>query len=184
MPTAATIADSAYSRVTKDLMLILARRPAAADCLKSAPDVITVMSRRPPTRQIANFPLWVGTAAVLDAPRSVCELGIAAVVCVAPELLPQQWPRDLTFVRTPLSDDGENAQDTLRRAVEIVSGLIADSVPTLIVCSMGHSRSIAVAAAAIAACEGAEPDEVLRRITTGQPADVSPALWNALKRVH
>jgi len=141
------------------------------------------MSRSPPIRKIADSPLWIGPSVVLNDPRGVCELGIAAVVCVAPELLPQQWPRDLTVVRTPLSDDGENAPDPLRRAVEIVSGLIADSVPTLVVCSMGYSRSIAVAAAAIAACEDAEPDDILRRIAVTMPADISPALWESLNRI-
>jgi hypothetical protein len=140
-------------------------------------------SCRPTIRNLAGDRLWIGPSAVLADPRSVCDLGIQAVVCVAPEPLPQRWPRDLTFVRIPLSDDGENAPDSLRRAVEIVSGLIADSVPTLVVCSMGHSRSIAVAASALAACEDAAPDAVLRRIATGQAADVSPALWDALKRI-
>lgn len=141
------------------------------------------MSRRPPLRKISDRQLWTGPFAVLDDPRAVCELGIEAIVCVAAEPLPERWPRDLIYVRIPLGDDGNNPPGALRRTVEVLSGLIRDSVPTLVVCSMGHSRSIAVAAAALAACEGAAPDDVLRRITTGQPADVSPALWAALKRI-
>ena len=140
------------------------------------------MSQALPVRPIAGYRLWTGPSAVLNDPRAVCDLGIEAVVCVAPEPLPERWPRELTFLRIPLND-GENAPGSLRRAVDIVQGLSRDAVPTLLVCSMGHSRSIAVAAAAIAACESAQPDEVLQRITAARPADVSPVLWDSLKRI-
>lgn len=179
----ATIADLTYSLDHKDVMVNCDLQVAAAVCLNFAPDVINMMSHPPLIREIVDSPLWIGPSAVLDDPRSVCDRGIEAVVCVAPEPLPQRWPRDLTYIRVPLSDDGENAAESLHRAVEITSGLITGGVPTLTVCSMGHSRSIAIAAAAIAACEGAAPDDVLRRITAQMPADISPALWDSLKRI-
>lgn len=153
-----------------------------SECVSLATDVVIVMSPPPSLSHVSQYRLWTGPSAVLDDPGAVCALGVEAVVCVAPEPLPQRWPRELIYLRIPLND-GENAPVALRRVVDIVQGLIRDAVPTLVVCSMGHSRSIAVAAAAIAACESADADEVLQRITAGRPADVSPLLWDAFKRI-
>jgi len=45
------------------------------------------------------------------------------------------------------------------------------------------SRSPAVAAVAVG-LENVEPaEEVLKRFLTGRPADVSPGLWDQLKRI-
>lgn len=162
--------------------MITGCKPIPSDCVSLATDVVMVMSQPLSVSHVSGYRLWTGPSAVLSDPRAICALGVEAVVCVAPEPLPERWPRELIYLRIPLND-GENAPGSLRRALDIVHGLIGDAVPTLIVCSMGHSRSIAVAAAAIAACESADPDEVLRRITAGRPADVSPLLWDAFKRI-
>ncbi|HSQ58804.1 MAG TPA: hypothetical protein VLM40_23995, partial [Gemmata sp.] len=64
-----------------------------------------------------------------------------------------------------------------------VEGLVRLKVPTLGACDAGMSRSVVIAAAALWNRTSHEsPDDVLRRIAEGGPADVHPALWNDLKR--
>jgi hypothetical protein len=72
------------------------------------------MSQQPPARVVPGYRLWIAPSAVLDDPRAICDLEVEAVVCVAPETLPADWPRDLTYVRISLADDGKSCADALR----------------------------------------------------------------------
>lgn len=152
----------------------------AQSVVKPVARVVSLMSPTPSIRRIPTHRLWIAASAALDNPATVFATGIEAVVCVAAERLPDPWPRDLLFLRCPISDDGENDPRAVERAVEIVAGLIADDVPTLLVCSQGRSRSVAIAAAAIARHEESASDLVLQRIAAGQPTDVSAGLWTSV----
>jgi protein-tyrosine phosphatase len=134
--------------------------------------------------QIANYPLWIGHAGDGCDYQRLLGLGIRAVVQLAVEEPPLRPPRELLYLRFPLNDGVENPTDLLTLAVSSLASLIALSVPTLACCGAGMSRSPAVAAFALSLFMGEPPEEVLKRIVSGRPGDVSPGLWSELSRIQ
>lgn len=124
--------------------------------------------------------LWIGNALEARDLTQVLELGIEALVDLAIEEPPVSLVRELTCCRIPLLDGEGNSPEKLRLAVKTVASLIRAQTSTLVACGAGMSRSPAIAAAAIAMAEKANPEEVLQRIVAGFPHDVSPALWQDL----
>ena len=86
-------------------------------------------------------------------------------------------PRDLIACRFPLLDGVGNRPELLALAVRTVAGLLAAEVPTLVCCSAGMSRSLAVLAAVLAWVNHEPPQDCLKRIAAHHPSDVSPGLW-------
>ena len=97
--------------------------------------------------------------------------------------LPLQPPREFIYCRIPLLDGSGNDSGLLQLAVSSVATLLQYEVPTLICCAAGMSRSPAIAAAAIAMNENLDLDECLRRVAKFRVADVSPGLWEDVRRV-
>jgi hypothetical protein len=128
-------------------------------------------------RRIEGYPLWIGTARDARAIKEVLDAGIEAVVDLAMLCEPVKPPRELVYLRFPMVDGGGNPPWLIRAAVQAVEGLVRLGVPTLVACDGGMSRSVALWSPT-----GSSPDEVLRRITEGGPADVHPALWADVKR--
>jgi protein-tyrosine phosphatase len=108
---------------------------------------------------------------------------VQAVVDLAASEPPASFPRDIIYCRVPLCDGAENTAAVLQLAVSTTVALVRAKVPTLVACSMGMSRSPAVAAAALAEIENCRPDEVLTRIAKSGPLDVDTALWRDLQRL-
>ncbi|MHB8899994.1 MAG: dual specificity protein phosphatase family protein [Thermoguttaceae bacterium] len=127
-------------------------------------------------RRVVSDRLWIGNA--LDARNitGVLELGIAAIIDLAIEEPPIQFPRDVIYCRFPLLDGSGNEPAILRAAIEATATFIASRIPTLVACGAGMSRSPAVVAAAIAIAEGTVLSDVLSKLTAGYPHDVSPGL--------
>ena len=134
-------------------------------------------------RRVEPYRLWVGHAGDSRSFRTLFEVGIRAVVQLAVEEPPLAPPRELTLVRVPVADGGGNDQNLLRLAITALATLIRSEVPTLVCCSAGMSRSPAIIAAALSSVESASPEDCLRRVACGAPADVSPALWEEIKAV-
>lgn len=134
-------------------------------------------------RSIIPDLLWIGNASDLRDVRAVLSYGIRAVIDLAANEPPVQFPRDIAYCRLPLSDGSGNDLPLLRLAVHSTAEFVRARVPTLVACSAGMSRSPAVVAAALALVENQEPDDALRRIALGGPHDVAPALWSEIKRV-
>ncbi len=84
------------------------------------------------------------------------------------------------LVRFPLLDGPGNAPELLRLAVETLASLIKLPLATLVCCSMGLSRSPALAAMALARASGSDPRAQLDRVAKIRPLDVSPGLWRSL----
>jgi hypothetical protein len=126
--------------------------------------------------------LWIGNALDLRDVRGVLSLGIRAVIDLAANEPPVQYPRDIAYCRFPLSDGTENDPAILRLAVHSTAEFVKARMPTLVACSAGMSRSPAIVAAALALVEGKPPDDVLRRIASSGPHDVAPGLWFDVKR--
>ncbi|MFL5329027.1 MAG: dual specificity protein phosphatase family protein [Gemmataceae bacterium] len=132
-------------------------------------------------REIQNRCLWLGHAGDLRDPAAVLSVGISAVVELADSEPPAAFPRDVIHCRFPLSDGGENAQWLLGLAVETVAALLKSKVLTLVCCSAGLSRSVAIAAAAISAVESRPLAECLTLVARRGPADVSPNFWHQIQ---
>ncbi len=134
-------------------------------------------------RRIESYPLWIGTARDARDISAVLDAGIEAVVDLAKMCEPVRPTRELVYLRFPLVDGAGNPPWLVCTVVHAVEGLVRLGVPTLVACDGGMSRSLVIAAAAMWFRTPKDtPDEVLRRVATGGPADVHPALWADVKR--
>lgn len=139
--------------------------------------------KRSIVNQIQPYKLWVGHAGDARAFHEVFDRGIKAVVQLAIEEPPLHPPRELVYLRFPLLDGSGNDPAILQLAVRSVASLVEGGTPTLVCCGGGMSRSPAVAAAALSVVEDADVEQRLRRVTQSHPADVSPGLWDELRRL-
>lgn len=133
-------------------------------------------------REVLPNVLWIGNAIEARDVSGVLLHGIQAVVDLAIEEKPAAFPRDILYCRVPLNDGAGNRPEFLRTAVEVAMQLIATKCPTLICCGAGMSRSPAVAAMAIARLRREPAEKVLLEIAKNGPHDVSPLLWDELRR--
>jgi protein-tyrosine phosphatase len=126
--------------------------------------------------QLTPHSLWLGHAGDLSNVSQVLAIGIEAVLELADSEPPAKLPREIIHLRIPLSDGGDNPPVRLHLAVESVTTLLQNRIFTLVACSAGMSRSVAVTAAALARVEGKAVQEILARISKNHPIDVSPLL--------
>jgi protein-tyrosine phosphatase len=124
----------------------------------------------------------LGHAGDLRDARAILAAGVAAVVELADSESFAVLPRDLVRCRFPLSDGGDNPPWLLRLASEAIAALLRASVPVLVCCSAGLSRSICVAAGGVALAEGRPLTEALSVVVGSGPADVSPRLLGQLQQ--
>ena len=134
-------------------------------------------------RAIVPDRLWIGNARDVRDVQATLSLGVRAIIDLAANESPIQYPRDIAYCRLPLHDRAENDAAILRLAVLSTVEFARARVPTLVACSAGMSRSPAIVAAALALVERQSADDVLLRIASDGPHDVAPALWADIKRV-
>lgn len=127
-------------------------------------------------REVISGTLWIGNALDARDVTGVLGLGVTAIIDLAIEEPPIQYPRDVVYCRFPLIDGSGNQPTILRAAVETTATFIKSGTPTLVACGAGMSRSPAVVAAAMSALEAGTLPKALGRLTAGQPHDVSPSL--------
>jgi len=132
-------------------------------------------------RQVTGRKLFLGHAGDLRYPRAVLAAGIEAVVELADSEQMAALARDLVRCRFPLSDGGINPPWLLRMAADSVAALVRAGVPTMVCCGNGMSRSVCIAAGAVAVVEARPLDEALRVVVGAGPADVSPGLYAQLR---
>ena len=89
-------------------------------------------------REIIPTRLWIGNAMDARNVTGVLGLGIAAVVDLAIEEPPIQFPRDVVYCRFPLIDGTGNQPAVLRVAIDTVAYFIASRTPTLVACGAGN----------------------------------------------
>ena len=121
--------------------------------------------------------LWLGHAGDVRDVRPLMESGIAAVVDLAINEPQPRLPREMVYCRFPLVDGEGNRAELLRLAIDTLAVLLRSRIPTLVYCSAGMSRSLAVAAAAWAAVHGFTPSHSLLVLSKSCAHDVSPTLW-------
>ena len=139
-------------------------------------------------RELLPELLWIGNAIEARNIPGVLRHGVHAVIDLAMEERPIQFPRDIVYCRFPLIDGSGNVPVILCAAVEVTARFIAAKVPTLVFCSAGMSRSPAIVAAAVAIVDREPLVSAVRWVTAGSPHDVSPGLLKdvaeACKNVH
>ncbi len=134
-------------------------------------------------REIIPGRLWIGNVGDARDPAKVLDADVAALVNLAAEELPPTLPRDILYCHFPLVDGPGNPPGILKIAVDTVISLLREEVPTLVYCGAGMSRSVAMAAAAVAWWRGDPLEKTLAMLTDVVPHDVSPAFWGDLKGV-
>jgi hypothetical protein len=134
-------------------------------------------------RQIGSHPLWIGHSGDACDYRSLFDCGIRAVVDLAAEQPPLAPPRELIYCRFPIQDGSENAPELLYLTVNTVAGVLSWGIPTLVCCGAGMSRSPAIGAAALALWLNEPADHCLADVKGQGPSDVSPGLWQSLKKL-
>lgn len=127
-------------------------------------------------RNFSGTSLWVGHVGDLRNISSVYEAEIEAIVEVADSEPRAILPRDFVRCRFPLSDGGENPTWILRLACDTVVSMLTEGINVLVCCSLGMNRSVCLASAALAKFRSEPFEEVLLRVATSGPADVSPGL--------
>jgi len=132
--------------------------------------------------QIEPYQLWIGHAGDGRDFQQALDRGIRAIVQLAIAELPLQPPREFVYCRIPLLDGSGNDPGLLQLAINSVATLLQQGTPTLVCCGAGMSRSPAIVAAAISRVEHADVDECLERVTAHHVADISPGLWEDVRR--
>ena len=127
--------------------------------------------------------LYLGNALDARDLRRLYEQQIAAVIDLALEEPPAQLGREIVYCRFPLIDGGGNPDWLLRAATETTLQLLNQSVPALVACSGGMSRSPAIVAGVLSLAHGRAPAECLLELVRGQPHEVSPPLWAEVERL-
>jgi hypothetical protein len=134
-------------------------------------------------RRIGSHPLWIGHAGDARDHRPLFDAGIRALVDLAAEQAPLTPPRELIYCRFPIQDGSGNVPEVLYLTVNTVAALLSWGVPTLVCCGAGMSRSPAVGAAALALWLNEPADRCLAEVKGQGPGDVSPGLWQSLKKL-
>ncbi len=75
-------------------------------------------------REVITEKLWIGNAFDARDISGVLDLGIAAIVDLAMEELPIQFPRDVVYCRFPLIDGAGNQPAVLRTAIETIASFM------------------------------------------------------------
>ncbi len=134
-------------------------------------------------REVIPHRLWLGNAVEARRILPVTELEIQAVIDLAMNEPPVQFPREIVYCRFPLIDGSGNDETTLRAAISAASQFLLGGTKLFVFCSAGMSRSVAIAAAAWALAEQCSLEDALRTVASEGPSDVSPGLWQDVTRV-
>ncbi len=131
-------------------------------------------------RQIHPHALWLGHVGDVRDWRAVFDAGIQAIVDLAGNEAPAVPPREMVYHRFPLVDGAGNPDWLLALACRTVADLLKANIATLVYCSVGMSRSPAIAAASIALTTKQPLDQALATVRRAGDVDVSPGLWASL----
>jgi len=90
----------------------------------------------------------------------------------------------MVYCRIPIMDGDGNSHAIIEAAIRCVVTLVQRDFRTLVACSAGMSRSLVIAAAALALVTIQTPADCLRAIVTGGSHDISPPLWSTVQIVY
>jgi hypothetical protein len=146
------------------------------------PDFEPRFTERRLMRDVIPNVLWIGNTLDARDVKGVLAAGIGVVIDLAIEEPPIRYPRDVVYCRFPLLDGEGNSPEVLRSAIDTTANFVAAKRPTLVACSGGMSRSPAIVSAVIAKVQSIDLDTALERAVATGPCDLSPMLWNDVRR--
>lgn len=117
--------------------------------------------------------LYIGGLDAAGDPEMLRRHGITAAVKLTHSEPDTPYPDDVTVAAHPLVDGPQSDFEDFREAVDRLWRLLDAGETVLVHCSVGSSRSGAVAAAALARVTESEIDGALAHIQTEKP-DVEP----------
>jgi atypical dual specificity phosphatase len=121
--------------------------------------------------------LYVGGLEAAADGATLRAAGIEVVVGLTHSTPTDGYPAGPRVVREPMRDGPQNDAAAFERAVEATREAVAADRPTLVHCSAGSSRSVAVAAAALACASDRSLETAVERVIERRPpADPHPAL--------
>lgn len=129
-------------------------------------------------RAIIPDVLWIGHAGDARDLKKIMAMGIELLIDLAIEEPPVVLPRDVAYCRFPIHDGNGNSPEMLISAIDTAARFVRANRRTLVACSAGMSRSPAIAAAVISRLDNIPPEEVIQRVATTGPCDISPRLWS------
>ena len=135
-------------------------------------------------QEIIPAKIWTGNRNDVQDISLLYDLEIKAVVDLALEELPLQFPRDFYYARIPLVDGEGNDPKLLKLAIHTVVSLIQNEIPSLIVCSAGMSRSPAILSAALSILEKIPLEEILNKYFNQIPHDLSVSLFEEIRKIN
>lgn len=127
-------------------------------------------------RAIANSLLWLGHRGDVRDLSMILDAGIQTIIDLADNEPVLPLTRDLVYCRYPLRDGAGNPIWLLQSAITCVESMLRLSVPTLMVCSAGMSRSPLIAAAGLAKWNNGTLKEGIQTVQQSGPMDISPGL--------
>ena len=133
-------------------------------------------------RQVTPYNLWIGHRGDLRDLRPIHQAGISLLVDVAINEAPPAVNRELAYARFPLTDGVGNEAWLIRGAVRTTADALRAGESVMVACSMGLSRSPAIAAASLSVGFGLPPADAICVVSQGG-ADISRALWDHILRV-
>jgi atypical dual specificity phosphatase len=121
--------------------------------------------------------LYVGDLASAGDARALHAAGIDVVVGLTHDAPADGYPTGVDVVREPMVDGPRNEQRAFARAVDATLDALTDGYRTLVHCSAGSSRSVAVAAVTLAETSDRDLEAAFQRVLACRPpADPHPAL--------
>lgn len=135
-------------------------------------------------RQLLHHSLWIGHIGDVRNLRAIHDAGIEAIIDLAMNEPIPTLTRELIYCRFPLVDSGDNSPTLLKLAIQTVTDLLGTTTPTLVYCSAGMSRSVGIAAAALAQCESITFDSALSLVAQSGPMDLSTTFYQSLLELN
>jgi protein-tyrosine phosphatase len=129
-------------------------------------------------RAIIPDVLWIGHAGDARDLKKIMEVGIELLIDLAIEEPPVIMPRDVAYCRFPIHDGDGNSPEMLISAIDTAARFVRSNRRTLVACSVGMSRSPAIAAAVISRLNKIPLDEAIQLVAKTGPCDISPRLWS------
>ncbi|MCA8993881.1 MAG: dual specificity protein phosphatase family protein [Planctomycetaceae bacterium] len=131
-------------------------------------------------QKIPSFPLWIGNTGDGRDHRVLAKCGVHAVLQLAGEEPALEPPLDVMHFRIPILDSVGNISHRLILASNVLTTLLTNNITTLVCCSDGNGRSLAIAACAIGQLNGQTPFDSLKFVQEHHATSISAGLWNDL----
>lgn len=130
------------------------------------------------TGRPTNFSWVADGLAGSGRPMSRAELdwargqGVAAVVSMTEDPLPEAWTGGVRYLHLPTPDLTPPSQEDIRRAVEFARARISEGSPVMIHCAAGRGRAGTILACYMVSHGGLQADEAIAELRRKRPGSI------------